>query len=209
MAKRNSQMPGLYSQGKNVFPITPFRTYLVEDYDSTEGDESAVVDLDLQFEDNEVFDIISLHVILSTECASTIAVDDMNQAIMLSENPDESSTFQLFPTTAAGVVDFTGAAGTDFPNFETNSAIIWYQIRRMQGVALVTSGGPFVYEMTKEYMYKFDQPYTVARNLKWIMRTIETVDDAAISAAAYCTVWGRRRNAPDAEFKNIIYRQRF
>lgn len=181
----------------------------MSDFDATADGVERDVDLDLQFEDNEVLDVIGLEVILTTEYASTIVTDDTNMAICLSENPDENDELQIFPTTAAGVIDFTGAAGTTFPEFENNSGILWYMIRRLQAQVMTTSGGPTVFEMSRYFQFTFPQPYTVARNLKWILRQVESVDDAAVACAMYATIWGRRRNAPDAEFKNIIYRQRF
>jgi len=211
MATRKKGMrsiPGMLSQAKDVFPVTSFRTYLASDFDATADGVERTVELDLQFEDNEVLDVIALEVILGIEYASTIVTDDTNMAIGLFENPDEDDEVQLFPTVAAtGVIDFT-EAGT-FPEFEDNNSLLWYMIQRMQAQVQTTSGGPTVFDMTKYYQFTFPQPYTVGRDLKWILRQVESVDDAAIAASMYATIWGRRRNAQDAEFKNIVYRQRF
>ena len=83
-------IPPLYSQSKNVFPVTSFRSYLASDFDATADGLERDVDLDLQFEDNEVLDVVSIELILSIEMAAAMATDDMNVAVALFENPDEN-----------------------------------------------------------------------------------------------------------------------
>jgi len=194
-AKRKRGMPAIpnaLSQGKDVFPITPFRQVLaIATFGTNDGE---VIDLDLQFEDNEVLDVWSMQT--QVNFAFDTAPDAVATGlwhVALFEDPDK-----------ADATDLSVAA-----TIEDDSSLI--HIEEGRAMMLFTTAAGFqalAADNAINRYFQFPQPYTVARNLKVIMQIAGTQADIE-AMRAVVTVWGRRRNATDAEFKNIIYRQRF
>jgi hypothetical protein len=188
-------IPGLYSQGKNVFPIVPYRAMLqVSTFTAGgSGNEVEVLDLDLQFESNEVMDVIAVQTIFEWNLAASLAVDsDLTAMMALCEDPDKTTTTDLY-------TEATFEDDNSFIHFEESG--IYYDF------VTTTNAGEIIMPNETRYMV-FPQPYVIARNLAVFLGG-EGVEGEATSIVARVTVWGRRRNANDAEFKNIIYRQRF
>jgi len=183
-----------------VFPMVPIRNFLqipIADADvakTAANNDGEVVDLDLQFEDNEVMDLwyLDFHLSLQDDDGN-YALDRFDLAVGLFEDPDKADTTDLS-------VENT---------IENDSSLIYlYQDNKTvrQGATITDC----LYRFTDHVMFQFPQPYTVARNVKWILQAIATLTaDDFDSIDLTATIWGRRRNASDAEFKNIVYRQRF
>lgn len=203
MATRKRGMksiPNALSQGKDVFPITAFRNKLqiaigdaVTDLTSANnaGEE---VDLDLQFEDNEVLDVWQVHLIMTAtnRAADVVSNGSIEMCAALLEDPDKANTTDIVAE-----------------NFvENDSSLLYLTCERMFFEQAAV--GQIAFSLTREKVYSFVQPYTVARNVKWILQSNAVIAaDEFDSIDLIATIWGRRRNASDAEFKNIIYRQRF
>lgn len=186
-------IPAPYSQGKDVFPIVPFRVQIEPTTAGTS--EGQTVALDLDFEENEVLDIM----LVETEIIPVnFTAGDGGQRICaaLLEDPDLAVT--------------TDVIAEAF--FETNDSVVYYHEDHISALEVTAAGEMVVWPaLRKNLKFAADlQPYTVARDLLWIVRFEE--DAANVPFGQYkfnLTIWGRRRNASDAEFKNIIYRQRF
>ena len=183
-------IPPLYSQAKDVFPVTRFASQLQVTTLGTNDEE--VVALDLQFEDNEVLDIIACQVYVEVDVdVVESAENEARICVALFEDPDKA----LATDTLSEAV------------FEDDSSLI-YTFDELFKLFFGTVAAVDMQWNSRNDYFMFPQPYTVARNVKWILRA--TGVDADIDAVnARATIWGRRRNAADAEFKNIIYRQRF
>lgn len=173
--------------------MTPFRAHLaVTDFSGTgTGSEREILTLDLQFEDNEVLDVIAVQCdLLMNE--PTISTDSfLKWAVGLFENPDQTTTTDIMAEA----------------EFETDTALIHAELG-IYNVDFGSAVGINSIESDWHRYFIFPQPYTVARNIAVILEGQGTEGDAK-TLEAYVTMWGRRRNAQDAEFKNIIYRQRF
>lgn len=194
MAKRSRGMksiPPALSQGKNVFPITPIRARLAVSSVGAANNEREVLDLELQFEDNEVMDIWGIEVEYTFDFAAVSAFNDLLARTGLFEDPDKLATTDLS-------LEAT---------FEEDTSLIWYGQHGIVGGLLTTSGQTIVVPTEKREFW-FPQPYTVARNI-CLIGQFEGTNGNSVVMVQNCTVWGRRRNASDSEFKNIVYRQRF
>lgn len=185
--KTQRQLPAAYAQGGNIFPITPFRTQLNATSTTNVAQE---VQLDLDFEEREVFDIMKLDVDLNFNVETTSAAfAEFFGNLALCMDPDKASTTDL----------------NDETIYEGDSSFIWFrQFRAIRQGAAVEYG-----MYTENYQFDFVQPFTVARNLLWIldMNIITATEGEGVDMRAQ--LWGRRRNAPESEFMNIVYRERF
>lgn len=155
------------------------------------NNEREVLDFDLQFEDNEVLDIWSIEHKLSLGIATITADTDLDFLLGVFEDPDK-------------------AVATDLSleaTFEDDSSLIWFDKNSLHREFVTAAAISDMLSSFSNY-FVFPQPYTVARNIAIILQMDGTEGDA-IDPVSHVTVWGRRRNASDAEFKNIIYRQRF
>lgn len=183
-------IPNALSQGKSVFPITTFRALLQPTTQGTNVEQ--VIDLDLQFEDNEVLDVWSMKVDASMlQDTAADAASELEWAVALFEDPDKALATNIFSE----------------ETFEDDSSLIHHEAGVFY-VNFTTAAGFEIGNLCDSRYFVFPQPYTVARNLKVIAGMLGTQTDL-LSMSDYVTIWGRRRNANDAEFKNIIYRQRF
>lgn len=191
-AANAAKIPDLFSRGKNVYPIIPYRARFSKNTLAAANNEKETIDFDLQFEDNEVMDLVAL------EYQMEINADDFNVATPVDlliqmgvfEDPDKVATTDL----SAEAV------------FEDDPSLVhWAEFGIVQDV--VTSGMAAL-RTTDYQQFTFPQPYTVARNIAAIMQ-LDGLNPNSDFARCHLTVWGRRRIASDAEFKNIIYRQRF
>lgn len=212
MAKRRTskQIPPPYSIGKDVFPIVPFRVQFgtgitatgtvagissaiqTNDASIVAGNIAADVDLDLDFESNEVFDVMSIIVDVDPSFATTFEADttDIQFILALTDDPDKAVTTGLHLETV----------------FETDESFVWYCSGKYD--SLSGSANPVALLTNYHREYTFIQPWTVARNLRWIYSSFSTAAADMVSQVRI-QLWGRRRNASDTEFKAIIYRQRF
>lgn len=170
--------------------MVPIRSFLDA---VTQGTEVAdVIDLDLQFEDNEVFDLFSMKVdMIMFQDTAADAVSELQYGIGLFDDPNKETLTNIFDTTV----------------FETDASLIHHETG-IAAVNFTTAAGFVISRLTDSRVWHFPQPWTVARNMKLIAAILGTQADL-LNMNFYTTLWGRRRNAPDAEFKNIIYRQRF
>lgn len=184
------QIPDLFSRGKNVYPIIPYRARLAASAAGAANNEREIVDFDLQFEDNEVMDIVGVEVNYEHVYDDITAFNSFIALLALLEDPD------LPATTDIGTEAF----------FETNASLVWFNESGVM-TDLATSGMAAV-PITDYAKFMFPQPYTVARNVSWIIQASGTENDVIV-ITTHATIWGRRRIASDEEFKNIIYRQRF
>lgn len=166
------------------------------------NNDGETVDLDLQFEDNEVMDIWQIDLFLELEPEDGVfTLDVVRCAVALFEDPDKADTTDIQGTLAAR----TAAQNT----IENDSSLVKYFQHTFicrEGATVTDAFG----HITERMQFQFPQPYTVARNLKWILQANAILTASDLDAInLYAEIWGRRRNASDAEFKNIIYRQRF
>ena len=156
------------------------------------NNEREVIDFDLQFENNEVMDIWGVEYNTYCDLTQLAAFNDQLVTLALFEDPDKLATTDLS-------LEAT---------FEDDSSLVHYFKTGWAGGLLTTSGQATV-KVTDYLYFQFPQPYTVARNIAVIGEFDGTEGDANTVWVEHVTIWGRRRIAPDAEFKNIIYRQRF
>jgi len=204
MAKKySSRIPSLYDTDKGVYPIIPYRTKLVEGTLGTINNR--VVDFDLQFEDNEVMDLVAIEstMYMTIEVPDTEAENEssLTMSASLLEDPDPVN------------VDILGNPATEDLDggneFEDNASLIWHHEFNLESVENAADVSSTLYKTTDHKYFMFPQPYAVARNVQWEFNGNSQDTDRADSCIYLMTIWGRRRKAGDAEFKNIIYRQRF
>jgi len=206
--RRGGAIPPALSQGKNVFPMVPMRNFLsipltTETSLTSANNDGEVVDLDLQFEDNEVMDLWQIDLYLELEPEDNVfTLDLVRLAVALFEDPDKADNTDIQPTDGSQ----TGAAAN---TIENDSSLVKYfqhawSIR--EGATITDVQG----HLTERMQFVFPQPYTVARNVKWIMQANAILTASDFDAInCYAELWGRRRNAAQDEFINIVYRQRF
>lgn len=204
--RRGGAIPPALSQGNNVFPMVPMRNVLLISPAAgtsltSANNDGEVVDLDLQFEDNEVMDLWGMRLYLEIEPEDGVfTLDVVRCAIGLFEDPDKADTTEIQPT----------LADNDAENvIENDSSLIHYvqhSFVMREGVTVTDAFG----HLTYEHEFTFPQPYVVARNVKWILQANAILTASDIDAIRlYAELWGRRRNAKQEEFINIVYRQRF
>lgn len=203
-------IPQPYSIADNVFPVVPFRTQfgtgivaaanmagIAAPIDTTSativaGNVGQEVELDLDFESNEVFDVmgIELSVDFVTNLAFFTNQEIFRYAMGLTDDPDKATATDILLETT----------------FETDESFIWLKYGTWEyGSAVDTSAA---LKTCDDDRFNFIQPWTVARNLKWIFESSAT-NAGDVTSVGRVVIWGRRRNASDSEFKSIIYRQRF
>lgn len=193
MAKRK-QLTGPYSRvtAPNVYPVVPIKNVLATAANSTPVYEE--VELNLQFEVNEVFDIMKIESwILPAAYDGAIAsgTADCHMALLDStlstENVDTDATFEAM----------------DDLIFYAEETYI-----HTQGAAAALIMHPWM--AASRHLEFYTEPFTVARNVLW---TIVLNQSTAFFTGNIITgrviIWGRRRRASDSEFKDIIYRERF
>lgn len=203
-------IPDPYSIGNNVFPVVPFRTQfgdiaalqavgsqIPSAIDTTlltqnAGNVGQEVELDLDFESNEVFDVMIVQVEIEAQVALAFATGEkvLRYCLALTDDPDKANTTQI----ATEAI------------FEGDESFVWYTnglLQSLNEAALTEAINPI-----QRTEYRFVQPWTVARNLKWIYSSFSPAAGDFFSMVRI-QLWGRRRNASDTEFKSIIYRQRF
>jgi len=147
-------------------------------------------------------DIWQLDLFLELEPEDGVfSLDVVRIAVALFEDPDKADTTDIQGTLAAR----TAAENT----IENDASLIKY----FQNTWVIREGATITDafgKITERFQFLFPQPYSVARNLKWILQANAILTASDLDAInLYAEIWGRRRNAPDSEFKNIIYRQRF
>lgn len=211
MDKKKRSMPNNLAMGRGIYPIIPYRSRrTVAGTGAAVTIVSDVIDFDLQFEDNEVMDIIGVEsdlLITDLELPDDLgdAEMELSLAVWLNENPEDTTT------------DMLGAVGTSdngTSNFVTSSNLVWYHESQFF-VGTNQEGSPtselaVIDKLKDRQVYMFPQPYTVARNVVIVKKgVIEGTTTILQAWRNNFTIWGRRRKANDAEFKNIIYRQRF
>jgi len=198
--KRSTKMiPPDYSIGKNVFPVIPLRTRIggagVIDTDQASivaGNVLQQLELDLDFESNEVFDVLAIQFDQRFQpgIVPGTNISVMRSVVALTDDPDKAVTTPIYLEDV----------------FEGDDSFVWYKHtskRTTTAVDVATIDDTVFYEY-----FIFEQPWTVARNMAWICCQFSTAAGDFITENNL-TVWGRRRNASDDEFKSIIYRQRF
>lgn len=190
MPRARRSMPGALSQGKNVYPIIGYRARLANTAVAAANNEREVIDFDLEFEDNEVMDIWAVEYQTNYAPDAIDAFDDLDLLLGVFENPD-----------IVAATDLSLEA-----TFEDESSLVHFWKTGFLG-SFTTSGMTSTIS-TAQYSFQFPQPYTVARNIALITQ-MDGTEGTTVALTTHATVWGRRRKAPDSEFKNIIYRQRF
>lgn len=199
----SSKIPALFDTGRDIYPIIPYRTKVVEGTLGTINNR--VVDFDLQFEDNEVMDLVAIEstMYMTLEIPDTEAENEasLTMSASLLEDPDPQ---------AVDILGNPATEDTDGGNeFEDNASLIWHHEFNLEVIENAADVSSNAYKTTDHKYFVFPQPYTVARNVQWELNGNSQDTDRADSCVYLCTLWGRRRKASDAEFKNIIYRQRF
>jgi len=186
-------MPGYFATGAGIYPIIPYRVLNRIDTFAAASNEREIMDFDLEFENNEVMDIVMIHILFEWDLAASMAVDtDLTVLLGVFEDPDKAT-----------VTDIDTEA-----LFEDDASLLFMEQsgRHYDFVAAgVSTTSPPIVESRQ---FLFPQPYTVARNLAIILQGNGSEGDAT-AVDVRTTIWGRRRRASDSEFKNIIYRQRF
>lgn len=201
MAKRRStkMIPPDYSIGKDVFPVIPIRTFMtqsavIQTSEATivAGNVGQEVELDLDFESNEVFDVLAVEVDYTMNVGANASTNPANMTgvVALTDDPDKATETPIHTE----------------DTFEGDQSFVWFKTYFADYGTAVDSTDRMIGQTYNYFI--FEQPWTVARNLKWIMATFATAADD-FGGTARITIWGRRRNASDSEFKSIIYRQRF
>ena len=163
------------------------------------------MDLDLQFEDNEVFDIWAVKVSIEVEPTAATAVRAclLRMVAALYEDPDKATTTDLVPVDGSGT-------GQPAANYQDDSSLLYNFRSTLNSQEGATTTNEDSSDLLMTEYFVFPQPYTVARNVKWILEALAEITTTDLDAVnLYAEIWGRRRNASDAEFKNVIYRQRF
>lgn len=218
MAKGRRSIPTNLATGKGIYPIIPYRARIDRAGNNTvlnALNNGFIVDFDLQFEDNEVMDLIAIewqHNAGLVGIATPATDETCFLASWLLENPELAADDFLNVVDATGTYPNVGASVDD--SFVTNSALVHYKetvFSETLDLQAATNGRAFVTKTSNYSMFTFPQPYTVARNVLVNSRASLDTDESSImtSYRVDCTIWGRRRKAADSEFKNIIYRQRF
>ena len=186
-----AKMPDALARGKNIYPIIPYRSRLALSADGAANNSEETVDFDLQFENNEVIDIFDVVMMYDMEFDNLAdGLNNIASFLALLEDPDRVST--------------TDISTENF--FETDPSLVVWDIYNI--ITDFDTSGMALSEGGARHHFKLPQPYTVARNVKWIAQADWTEADVVVCTIS-CEIWGRRRVASDAEFKNIIYRQRF
>lgn len=192
--KRGTSIPSALSLGAGIYPITPLRQVLATTTFGAAGanNDGEVFELDLQFEDNEVCDIFMMdsHINAALDTAPD-AVTELLWELALFEDPDKPDTTDL--SVAATI--------------ENDSSLVHIEEGRFDMLFTTAAGFQFPFNSVNR-RFLFPQPWTVARNVKVILQAVGTDSDIT-AVRAVVELWIRRRKASDAEFKNVIYRQRF
>lgn len=211
-ATSGRSIPGNLRQGSGIYPIIPYRVRLQRVDDTNLSTlNTAVLDFDLQFEDNEVMDIIAIE---SEVNVTDLAIGEQDAqivdeaiAVWLMENPE---------LTAVNVLEdpYVGDGNLNTSQFSTNSALIWYHEEDYyfdMPAAAVGSLTSYVHGSLSRYRcFTLPQPYTVARNVLVGAKHLADGETGDIDGYRInFTIWGRRRKAAVSEFQNIVYRQRF
>lgn len=204
--RRGGAIPPALAQGKNVYPMVPMRNVLlISPVAATSltsaNNDGEVVDLDLQFEDNEVMDLWGMRLYLELEPEDGVfTLDVIRCAIALFEDPDKADTIEIQPTLGDNDAENVIENDSSLVHYVQHSFVI------REGATITDMLNPLTYE----HDFMFPQPYTVARNVKWILQANAILTASDIDAIRlYAELWGRRRNAAQEEFINIVYRQRF
>ena len=152
------------------------------------------VQLDLDFEEKEVFDVMGLDINFLYNIGDVTADDEANVTLALTSDPDKATT-TLIQTEAI---------------FQDDDSFIHYAFSKKH-LQFEDATGISLFTQADNYQYVFLQPYTVARNVKWILAGTfgAAFVVSTLGPAVAVTLWGRRRNAQEAEFMNIVYRERF
>lgn len=191
MAKRK-MITGPYSKvtARGVYPVVPIRHQVSTVANTTPIYEE--VDLDLQHEINEVFDIMEIETWMDPAVYdATQAAGNCDLHVGLMDN-------------VASVRDLV--VGT---TWETAPELVYYSVAQWKhhfgtdvGQNLVRSG---VY-----HNRKYDEPYTVARNLLWnVQVSANSPFFVGYAMQMRGIIWGRKRRASETEFNSILYRERF
>ncbi len=189
MARKRGTNP--YTKlGKNVFPVVNFRNNLVTAADDTPVYEEVDLGLQTGLEDNLVFDIMAVETWMDpTGYDESVADGAIDIHCALLDNPGETSL--NLDTDAV---------------FESTEEIIYYDHHSWLHT-LGTAGGFREIQSTMHKYQKFDEPFVVARNVAW---TITLNQTTVIFTGAACNlramIYGRKRRAPDSEYKNLLYR---
>jgi len=194
--KSSSKMiPPDYSIGKNVFPVVPFRTQLQVLSAGINTNVAQDVELDLDFESNEVFDVLAIDTLINVKPNLTAGDFNEEMNLALTDDPDKPATTRI---------DEDITANTGEATFEGDESFVYYHDFEWSQQATTDT----MTQTTSQKVFIFEQPWTVSRNIRWIFSCRGTAA-GLISTTARIQLWGRRRNASDTEFKAIIYRQRF
>lgn len=191
MAKRSSgTTPYSKVMSPKVFPVVPLRTALDTAADDTPVYEE--VELNLQFENNEVFDIMKVETWLSmTTVPANPANGGLDGHVGLLDNPSSIANLDTDVT------------------FETIPELFYYA---KMSWTFFEDAAPASHQHFKHDVYHvnvYTEPFTVARNVRWTLTVNPSADFFGYAMSLRGIIWGRRRKASDAEFKDIIYRERF
>jgi hypothetical protein len=186
MAKKSrSTSPYSKVMGRGVYPVIPVRSQFQAETDITPVYEE--VNLDLQHEINEVFETW----IDPTAYDGTVATGGCDVHVGLLDNVSSTIAIQ------------TEAV------FETAPELVYYDMASWKH-HLGTNVGESLTKTSAYHCRKYDEPFTVARNLLWTIVGVQSTDFFT-SAQLMCRaiIWGRKRRASESEFNDILYRERF
>lgn len=178
-----------------MFPIVPFRTQLdVTTIGTNVGQE---VELNLDFDYRQVFDVMMIQVMVYNEPAVLgvyVSSVQKNQ-LALFDDPNKATTTDI---------SFDTAANTGEATFENDQSLVY----------IFDTGGWMesveqASDNVRNTIFIFEQPWVVARNLKWVASNKQTTAASVARSLYRATLWGRRRRATEKEFYSIVQRQRF
>lgn len=176
----------------NVYPVVPLRNEVITVTDAVPVSEE--IDLALDFTENMVYDIMEVETWIDP-----VAVD-----VTVATGGSVDIDFALLDNPASVANLGTPAV------FETAPEVIYYAHATW---LFAKDAVPTSHSLVRADMYhthKFDEPFTVARNL--LISLVANTGGGLMFANAFTgrmIVWGRKRKASDKEFKDILYRQRY
>lgn len=212
MAKKRSGSqtpPGSQYIGNRTFPIVPARTQFTS-ADTTVCVQE-VVDLDLDFETYEVFDIYRWESSLSFILANLITADTYEEPFSVISALLEVPSAVTTPGTAPAP-DVVALNLFDAAQYEANKDIVCTHEDSLfsEGVETGPPAESLAVFAIRNHSYKkvdMIQPWTVGGNIAHALQWLNVGEGLVESVVARFTLWGRKRNATKEEFYAINYRR--
>jgi len=198
MAKKygSRSIPSDYAQGGGIFPIVPFKTQLQTLIAGVATNQGQEVELNLDFDYRQVFDIMMIKSTILIDPPTTLVDGSVEVSVALTDDPNKATATDISTDVTAN----TGEA-----TFE-NDQSFFYTHDYTCGMIV---GESALNPCTDRQIFVFEQPWIVARNIKWIQQTDLSTAASFVSVTSRLEIWGRRRRASEKEFYSIVQRQRF